>query len=131
MKSKQKLKGDLLLIAVLVIVGLGAVAYNKVVFPSRGRAGRVLIEIEGKVIQELDLSQDISPIRFETDYGYNIVEVENGRVRVSGADCPDQICVNTGWRRHAGQLIVCMPHHFVVKLVGSADSPLDLDSFTY
>jgi hypothetical protein len=131
MKPKGKVKGDFVLIVVLLLIGVGAFAYNQVVLPKRAPGSRVLIEIEGKVVRELDLAQDTAPIRFETEHGYNLVEIRSGQVRVVEADCPDKICVNTGWRQHVGQVIVCMPHYFVVRIAGSDGAQDELDGFTY
>lgn len=131
MKFKDKTKGDLILIVALVAFGLGALIYNHVIVPRRGQASRVVIEIEGEVVQELNLLRNGEGIRFTSQRGYNVVEIKDGKVRISEADCPDQICVNTGWREHVGQVIVCMPHHFVVKIEGSADPQSGVDSYAY
>lgn len=37
------------------------------------------------------------------------VTVADGRVCVSYADCPDQVCVNTGWLSASGQTAACLP----------------------
>jgi len=131
MNSEGKVKGDLVLIVVLLLIGVGAFVYNQVVLPKRAPGNKVLIEIEGKVVRELDMARGAAPIRFETEHGYNIVEIRDGQVRVSDADCPDQICVHTGWRRHVGQVIVCMPHYFVVRIMGDEGVLDELDGFTY
>ena len=131
MNSEGKVKGDLVLIVVLLLIGVGAFVYSQVVLPKRAPGNKVLIEIEGKVVRELDMARDAAPIRFETEHGYNIVEIRDGQVRVSDADCPDQICVHTGWRRHVGQVIVCMPHYFVVRIMGDEGALDELDGFTY
>ena len=61
-------------------------------------------------------SRNTAPLRFETERGFNVVEMRDEQVRVAEADCPDLLCVNTGWRRHVGQVIVCLPHYFVVRI---------------
>jgi hypothetical protein len=131
MKSKTKVKGDLILVVVLLLVGASVLLYNQVILPQRAPGTTVLIEIDGKVVSELALSKDTGPMRFDTEQGFNVVEIRGGQVRVADADCPDKICVNTGWRRHVGQVIVCMPHYFVVRIAGDAGGLDDLDGFTY
>ena len=59
MKFKGKVKGDLLLVVVLVIIGVSVLLYNQVIVPKKGQATRVIVEIEGEVVQELDLGKDI------------------------------------------------------------------------
>ena len=131
MKSKAKVKGDFILVVVVVLLGLGALAYNRIILPRQGLGTKVVVEIEGQVVHEFDLSQDMEPLRIETKHGFNVIEIAEGKVRVSKADCPDLLCVHTGWRQHAGQVIVCLPHYFVVRIVGEQEDPGSLDGFTY
>ena len=131
MKSKAKVKGDFILVVVVVLLGLGALAYNRIILPRQGLGTKVVVEIEGQVVHEFDLSLDMEPLRIETKHGFNVIEIAEGKVRVSEADCPDLLCVHTGWRQHAGQVIVCLPHYFVVRIVGEQEDPGSLDGFTY
>ena len=131
MKSKAKVKGDFILVVVVVLLGLGALAYNRIILPRQGLGTKVVVEIEGRVVHEFDLSLDMEPLRIETKHGFNVIEIAEGKVRVSEADCPDLLCVHTGWRQHAGQVIVCLPHYFVVRIVGEQEDPGSLDGFTY
>ncbi|HHU61410.1 MAG: NusG domain II-containing protein [Bacillota bacterium] len=131
MRFKEKVKGDFVLVVVLVIIGAFAVFYNQVVVPRRSPATKVVVEVEGQVVGEFELAEDMAPLRFETKHGFNTIEIKGGQVRVAEADCPDLLCVNTGWRQHKGQVIVCLPHYFIVRIVGDDPSPAELDGFTY
>ena len=50
--------------------------------------------------------------------GTNTVQVEPGRIRVSAADCPDQVCVHQGWISTGVVPIVCLPHQIVIEITG-------------
>ena len=53
--------------------------------------------------------------------GYTLtVAVQNGAVRVSESDCPNQDCVHSGAISRAGQSIVCLPARVAVTLEGAA-----------
>ena len=54
---------------------------------------------------------------------YNIVEIEDGRIRVKEDNSPDQIAVKTGWISKPGQTSVCLPHKLVISVEkkGSSD----------
>ena len=52
----------------------------------------------------------------EWEGGYNLIEVERGRIRVAEADCPDQVCVRQGWISNSVVPIACLPHKLVVQL---------------
>ncbi len=73
----------------------------------------------------LPLSQDAT-VRVESSLGTNVVEVSDGRVRVSEADCANQVCVQTGWAQYEGQTITCLPHQLVVEVVSDPDDASDL-----
>lgn len=59
---------------------------------------------------------------------YNVVEIENGRARVKEADCPNQLCVRTGWISHPGHLAVCVPNKFNMVIKGKSNT---VDTISY
>lgn len=81
---------------------------------------------DGILLEEIDLSRVDEPysIALEDGSGLNTVLVEPGRIRISEADCPDQICVNQGYISDSTVPIVCLPHRLMVEIVG-ARSELD------
>ena len=50
--------------------------------------------------------------------GHNVLEVEQGRIRMLSADCPDGTCVRQGWVRSGLMPIVCLPNRVVVVFEG-------------
>ena len=54
-----------------------------------------------------------------------VIEVSGSRARVFEADCPDQICVATGWLTKPGHRSVCVPNRMVLELVSAGDSDVD------
>ncbi|HBX24598.1 MAG TPA: NusG domain II-containing protein [Desulfotomaculum sp.] len=65
-----------------------------------------------------------------TDDGghFNIIEIKNGQVRVKESNCPNKICVNTGWLSKPGQMSVCVPNGLKVIIEGK---PADIDDISY
>ena len=47
----------------------------------------------------------------------NRLEIKDGAVHMLYANCPDQICVNTGWIDQEHDMIVCMPNKVIVQIV--------------
>ena len=84
------------------------------------------IELSGKVIREIDLSAVAEPFEFtvEAENGSNTVRVEKGRIAVTEADCPDKVCVKTGYIENRAMPIVCLPHRLVITVNGN-DSEYD------
>ncbi len=76
------------------------------------------IYVDGECRYSIDLSQVTKPTSFtiETEAGSNTVTVEPGRIRISEADCPDQICVNQGWITGGITPVVCLPHQVVIQI---------------
>ena len=76
---------------------------------------------DGVLLEEIDLNQVEKPysLTLEDGSGSNTVLVEPGRVRISEADCPDQVCVNQGWISDGAVPIVCLPHRLIVEIVGA------------
>lgn len=72
----------------------------------------------------LDHVNGRSIINYEGPYP-GTIEAVNGKIRFSHAECPDQICVQTGWITRPGQISVCLPAGVIVKIEGN-DSELDI-----
>lgn len=71
---------------------------------------------DGERIKTVDLSE---PQTFRVEYGdgYNLVEVADGKIFVSEASCPDQVCIAHG-PAAGGAPIVCLPNRLVIQFTG-------------
>ena len=78
------------------------------------------ITLDGEVIREIPLDEVEESYSFvvESGAGSNTVLVEPGRIRVSEADCPDQVCVNQGFISDGTVPIVCLPHKLIIEILG-------------
>ncbi|MDR3278076.1 MAG: NusG domain II-containing protein [Oscillospiraceae bacterium] len=120
---KPRIRTILLLLVLLAAVCTGAVsAYRH----SRGGAVAVITR-DGAVLRRIDLSAVAEPYSFTvTDGGEeNTVEVRPGAIRVSHANCRDQICVSNGWSGEGSLPIVCLPHRLVIAFERDAEGELD------
>ena len=117
--------GDLLILALVALLALGAVAAG---VSSRASEGPVKAQVYqgGKLVRMIDLSTVTEPETFELDGAYHdFITVEPGRIRFVDADCPDKTCVHTGWIHEAGQIAACVPNRVMIKLVGQSISEED------
>lgn len=114
------------LLAIGIVLAVAAAASAAIFYNKLGDA-TALIYQEGACVRTIDLSQVDEPYTFtvEWDGGYNVVEVERGRIRVSEADCPDQVCVHQGWISNSVVPIACLPHKLVIRLVSSSEPVVD------
>ena len=113
-----KTKTWAILVAVLLLLS-GAAA----LFLAGHEAEGTVVEIlqDGKVLETIDLAKVEEPYTMVIEDhhgGSNTVEVEPGRIRISEADCPDQICVQRGWLDQEASPIVCLPHRLTIRLLG-------------
>ena len=79
---------------------------------------------DGVCIRSVDLSQvtDVEVYTVESSLGTNVIRIEPGKICVLEADCPDQVCVRTGWLADSAAPIVCLPHRLVIRLEKAAVS---------
>lgn len=56
----------------------------------------------------------------ETDY--NTIEVRGESIRIKGANCYDQVCVQFGFISKPGETIVCLPHRLVIEIEANNDN---------
>ncbi len=117
-------KNDVLLIAVLLILGGGLALF---LYATRQGGGTVRVQVDGAVVMELPLDQD-TQVSLGEDGHVNTLVVQDGTAQVTVATCPDQVCVRQGAVRYAGESIVCLPHRLVVTIEGGA--PADVDTST-
>ncbi len=106
-------------IIVIAVLAVGLIALSVVFLTSRSEGTVVQVIQDGTVLREIDLSRVDAPYSFTVeapDGGVNRIEVEPGRIRVSDADCPDQICMRQGWLSDRTVPIVCLPHRLIIKI---------------
>lgn len=109
-------------VKVILLLLLGAVAASAawLLFRDGGTPSPTArISRDGVLLQEINLDQVDAPwsIVLEDESGRNTVTVEKGRICISAADCPDQICVKQGWISGGTAPIVCLPHKLMIEIV--------------
>lgn len=74
---------------------------------------------DGVLIREIPLETVTAPYSFDVTWENgkkNTITVEPGRICISEAQCPDQICVHTGWISDGITPIVCLPNHLSIRI---------------
>lgn len=49
------------------------------------------------------------------------LEMHGNAVRICESQCPDQVCVRTGWLSRAGATAVCVPAEVILELKGGEE----------
>lgn len=115
------------LTAVLIIILLAGIIGSVIVLhtPSKSHI-RVLSDGREVYAADLKATEDIVfPVTYQGHV--NTVEIQDHRIRVKDADCPDQTCVHMGWLSSASMPIVCLPHKLVVEYT---DDTQEIDAVT-
>ena len=112
------------LLSLTVVVCLGAIALLSL----RAAPGTVAeVYQNGVFLQTLRLDEPVEYTLFAANGGSNTIVVQDGRICVSHATCPDQVCVNQGWVNTDATPIVCLPNQLVIQVKGGEQ---DLDAAT-
>lgn len=92
-----------------------------VIILTRPHGSKVIIKQDGRVVMTLDLDRESDrTVEFVYEGRKNVLEIKNGGVRMLSADCPDHVCVHTGWLR-SGKPIVCLPNKLTVEFADSEE----------
>ena len=73
---------------------------------------------EGQLLKRLSLKEDQ---KMSLNDGKMLIEIKDGKIRVTRSNCPRQVCVRVGWIAHPGEAITCVPYKTVIE-IGSADN---------
>lgn len=113
------------LVVIIVIFVLAFCFFYAYSLYNKGEAEYVQILYNSQVIKELSLSEDTEYIPYTNKNV--IIEIKDKKVHFKHSDCPDKICVNTGWLSELGQTAVCLPNKLsvVIKANEKKDNPID------
>lgn len=111
-----------LLIGVLALLCVIAIA---VIHLYRETGAEVHVYQGGALVDTFSLQED-RVARYKTSIGgYNVVTIKGGRVSVTEASCPDQVCVHHGPTDQTADPIVCLPNSLVVEVVSPESQKID------
>lgn len=116
MKKMSNLKWAALFAAVIALC-LGVI----LVRGAAAKPGKYAeIRLNGELLRVLSLSGEYE-IDIDCGCGTNRLRVENGRVAVIAADCPDKLCVKRGYIGSGAVPLVCLPHKLTVTVTGGGE----------
>jgi hypothetical protein len=114
---------DVVVIVLILSVSLALIV--NAAFGSRRSSSKPIeasIYQDGKLVKRLSLKED----RQESLYdGKMLIEIKDGKIRVSRSDCAHQICVRVGWIAHPGEAITCVPYKTVIEIGSAKNTVID------
>jgi hypothetical protein len=61
-------------------------------------------------------------------YEHVVFSLKDGALAFLSSDCPDQICVKSGYLSRAGQTAACLPNRFTIRVVSKKKSSDAIDA---
>ena len=114
--SRKKLLRDIILIVAVLSAGVVLL----IVTGSRGKAGSyAVVMVRNNETARYSLLTDGI---YTINGGTNTIEIKDGKVRMTEAECPNHLCVRQGWISFSGQSIVCLPNELSVTITGADDA---------
>jgi len=117
---KELTKGDkILIVAVIIINVISLWLVKNVAFNQNSKY--ISVQVNGEEIKRIIFDKNMvgKQIPIETEYGYNLIEIGDEKVRVIEADCPDKLDVKQGYISRVGEVIVCLPNRLVIEIKGT------------
>lgn len=119
--GRRRFRNDLFLVfAILLIAGIG-ILY---LFVFRESGNTVVVTVDGKEYGRYLLSENVTiDIRSGENLSEsNLLVIENGKVYVKSATCPDGICVGHRPIFRNGESIICLPNRVVITVIIDNDA---------
>lgn len=109
-------KRDIMTIVTILLSGIVTFIVLNLISSDDAKA---VISVDGKVISEHSLNSSGRNNNHEftvSEAEGAVIEIENGQIRVLSSDCPDKVCVDTGFISKEGEKIVCLPKKLIIEV---------------
>lgn len=124
MSNKKKIRNDIILVVVILIVAAtGIFLLNSL----KTEGTFAVVKIDGVEVGRYLLSENTEKVIKTEGDGKNTLVIQDGKVFIEDANCPDKICEGHNKISYTGETIVCLPHKVVIEIVADGASE-DLDA---
>lgn len=110
-------KYDIALIIAIIAINVLIIIYGSFNTVDKGQK-IAYVYSNNKLVGEYTITDNYET-EFKVEAGsgnYNTIHIEDGKVWIHDATCPDKICLNQGKISHDGELIVCLPNKLLVQI---------------
>lgn len=117
-------KRDLYLAAALLLAA--GILFLVMRIGNQKEGSQVKITIDGEIYGVYSLWEE-QEIEMKEPAGENRIRIEDGKVRMIAADCPDGYCMEQGEIHRVTETIVCLPHRVVVEVITQEETEDSMD----
>ncbi len=118
-------KKDIILIGTILLIAL--ISYLVIHFRSNNTGNIVIVSVSGEIYGKYPLNEN-RIIDVNENKGYNRIVINDGKVYMEEADCPDKYCVSQGKISKTGEIIVCLPHKLSVEIKNQSEATDEIDA---
>lgn len=118
---------DIALILAIIAVNVLVLIYGGINTADKGQK-IAYVYSDNRLVGEYTLTDDYeTEFKVEADSGFNTIHIEDGKVWIHEATCPDKICLHQGKISNDGEVIVCLPNRLMVQIKDSTETEDDVD----
>ncbi len=110
-------KADIVLLCLLLVLGL-VLSIPAITQGSGGSS--VVVRVDGEIYGTYSLTENRT-ITVNANGHLNKININDGKVQMSEADCHNQLCVKQGSISAGNQVIVCLPNRVIVEIIGGEE----------
>jgi hypothetical protein len=119
--------GDFAVAIVMIVLALGL--WGFAARQSAQSAAAVVLLRDGQIVRswsasELTRGGELTLTSNGLHYEF---EWRDGRIRFAKADCPDQVCVLSGWVGRRGSIAACVPGGLILKAADAGSATTETD----
>lgn len=118
-------KKDIILIGTILLIAL--ISYLVIHFRSNNTGNIVIVSVSGEIYGKYPLNEN-RIIDVNENKGHNRIVINDGKVYMEEADCPDKYCVSQGKISKTGEIIVCLPHKLSVEIKNQSEATDEIDA---
>ncbi len=110
------------IIAIIIIILLVVMSICAILIPKLNLNNTnglyAIIDVSGKIEREINLTTaEDQEIEIITPDNHKIkLLVEDHKIRFLSSDCPDKVCVHTGWLAYDYDVAACLPNQVTVYI---------------
>ena len=108
---------------IVLAIGLILLGFALSFFLAFGKdaGSEVTVRTDGKLYGVYSLEKD-QTVTIQQGDAVNVMEIRDGSVRMTRANCENKDCVHSGAISKTGETIVCLPHKIVLEVTGGEEA---------
>ena len=116
-------KKEIILMIIVLAMALSAMAVIHYMQSAQGVY--VVVTLDNQEIGRYPLEEDGVYDLTGYENGHNELHIKEGKACILAASCPDKLCIKQKEISYAGEMIVCLPNHIIVRIEGGKGGELD------